>query len=222
MNLQFNLSSASREFTSSFKEHFLPSLTPLHKKIILIATGILCFIALIFAVGPLRKLYDKYSLDKKLKAAKMAGKDLTELNLAWYGDYLTIERLQDVLKACPNLKKLDLTDCYQITDAIIKDLPRNLENLNLTYCDNLTDNGIKDLPSGLQILNLKGCYLLTNAGIHILPRGLERLYLNRCYKLTDAALEDLPKKLQLISLTGCFKITEAAIKKLKLVVLKDD
>lgn len=57
----------------------------------------------------------------------------------------------DVITACPNLQSLDLSSCRQLTDAVIKDLPRNLQWLNVEGCQ-LTDattlglaNNIKEL-----------------------------------------------------------------------------
>src|ERR1700722_13417037 len=118
--------------------------------------------------------YDKeslsLSLENKLAMAAQSGKYLTALNLQY--TRVTNEQLQEVIRACPILKKLNLSGCNKLTDAGLKDLPKDLHTLNLSRCNQLPDAGLKGLPKGLHTLNLSWCNQLTDAGLKGLPKGL--------------------------------------------------
>ena len=60
--------------------------------------------------------------------AKKAGKFLRTLNLK-HITAVTDQQLQEVIKACPNLQTLNLLGWWEdITDAVIKDLPKDLQS----------------------------------------------------------------------------------------------
>ena len=152
----------------------------------------------------------KISLENKLKMAKQVGRHLLKLSLK--KTELTNEQLQEVATACPNLKMLDLSDCYNITDAV-KGLPKDLKELNLNYCDQI-NNEIKHLPKGLKKLYLGGCVEITDTSIENLSPDLEELDLTYCGEITDEVIKKLPKDLKKLNLTNCKKLTVAILKDL--------
>lgn len=153
---------------------------------------------------------DEAALQKKLDIAKQAGSSLEELDLAETD--VTSKQLHEVLKACPNLQKLNLFGCKQLKDADLKGLPKDLQWLNLSGCKHLTDEGMKYLPSGLQSLKLSGCEQLTDEGMKYLPKGLQSLIAPD--QLTDEGIKNLPSELQALSLYHCNQLTDKGMKHL--------
>jgi Leucine Rich repeat len=76
------------------------------------------------------------------------------------------------LSSLSNLRQLNLTDCYNITDIGIQYLSSlcNLQQLILSRCYNITDNGIQYLSSlsNLRQLELWGCSNITDNGIQLI------------------------------------------------------
>ncbi len=175
-------------------------------------------------------------LEIKLEMAKKAG-HLLHL-LTFNNTPLLDQQLQDVLKACPNLKVLNLIDCPNLTNEGIKNLPTNLKVLTLRDCLtsfmmeeafknlpqtlerlylhqawSLGDEALENLPINLKELHLTRCYLLTNQGIKNLPANLERLVLYDCLLKKDE-LEGLPQTLKTLRLTGKFSLEDEQTKNL--------
>ncbi len=175
-------------------------------------------------------------LEIKLEMAKKAG-HLLHL-LTFNNTPLLDQQLQEVLKACPNLKVLNLIDCPNLTDEGIKNLPANLKVLTLRYCLtsfmmeeafknlpqtlerlylhkawSLADEALENLPTNLKELHLTSCPLLTNQGIKNLPANLERLVLYDCLLKKDE-LEGLPQSLKTLRLSGKFSLEDEQTKNL--------
>ena len=202
MNIYLNL--LINYSTYFLKERIQPALTDQHKKIILIAS-----IAFIGLAACLRHLIISITcLEKELEKARKVEESVEALHFQFGA---TDEQVQQVRIVCPNLKRLDLSSCEQITDAGIENLPFGLKELDLSSCKQLTDEGIKNLPYGLKKLNLASCEQITDAGIKNLPYGLKELDLSSCEQLTDAMLKNLPPQLEVLELLNCDKLTEAGI-----------
>ena len=134
------------------------------------------------------------SLVKHLELIKLAGPFVRKLNLGntWYND----EKLEEIFKACPKIKVLDLSRTL-LTGAVIDKLPIGLKRLNLEDCANLKT--VDNLPIGLKWLCLNGCTKLTDADLGNLPAGLQTLYL-QSHDLTRAIIDKLPSRLETLSL----------------------
>jgi hypothetical protein len=135
--------------------------------------------------------------------------DLESLNLSWCWN-LTEASIDKLPK---NLKSLKLSRSLNFTDAAIDKLPKDLQSLDLSFW-NLTNDVIERLPKNLKSLDLTGCMSLTDDVIDKLPQNLRSLNLSWCFNLTDKALDKLPKDLEFLNLTHCKKVTDAAIKRL--------
>ncbi|KAL5598788.1 hypothetical protein BROUX41_003879 [Berkeleyomyces rouxiae] len=120
------------------------------------------------------------------------------------------------------LRILDLTGCYELTDAavvkIIDAAPR-LRNVVLAKCRNITNvavNAISKLGKNLHYVHLGHCSLITDDGARQLINSCNRIRyidLGCCTALTDASvslLANLPK-LKRIGLVKCSQITDSTI-----------
>ena len=147
------------------------------------------------------------------------GESLIDLNLAL--TKITLSNIGDLTNRFPNLKKLSLRRCDNITDAgIILLLTRvggDLEDLDLSET-NVTLDNIGDLTNrfpNLKKLSLLGCCNITDAGIIMLLNrvggDLEDLDLSET-NLTLDNIGDLTNRflnLKKLNLLGCRNITDA-------------
>ncbi|PHH54958.1 SCF E3 ubiquitin ligase complex F-box protein grrA [Ceratocystis fimbriata CBS 114723] len=125
------------------------------------------------------------------------------------------------------LRILDLTGCYELTDAavvkIIDAAPR-LRNVVLAKCRNITNvavTAISKLGKNLHYVHLGHCSLITDEGARQLITSCNRIRyidLGCCTALTDASvclLANLPK-LKRIGLVKCSQITDNTINSIAL------
>jgi len=147
------------------------------------------------------------------------GESLTKLNLAL--TKITLNNIGDLTNRFPNLKKLNLGGCDNITDAgIIMLLNRvggDLEHLDLSDT-NITLNNIRVLSTRfpkLVTLKLKACKKITDAGIlsllNLVGGDLEELNLSDTNVTLDnmADLTSSSPKLVYLYLDACYNITDA-------------
>jgi len=132
--------------------------------------------------------------------------------------------VRDLVRGCPQLKRLTLTKCSVIADTALKKIGENLsdlEELKLDGCDKITDEGISSLVSKctkLRILNLYFCELLTDTSLIKLGQhcpDLEHLNVNHCEHLSDVGLIVLVKgcsQLRILKLSCCVNITDDGVK----------
>ncbi|KAL2338383.1 hypothetical protein Fmac_012829 [Flemingia macrophylla] len=128
-------------------------------------------------------------------------------------------------KLCPNLKNLNLTGLYGITDAGLLPLLENSEaglvNVNLTGCWNLTDNIVSALVrlhgGTLEVLNLDGCWKITDASLVAVANNCLVLYdldVSKC-AITDAGVATLARanltSLQVLSFSGCSDVSSRSV-----------
>lgn len=97
--------------------------------------------------------------------------------------------------ALQQLQHLDLSSCFDITDAGLASvafLSRQLRHLNLHKCKKVTDAGLTDVAKlqQLRYLSLNKCTMITDAGLAIITKlkQLQRLSLESCNKITNAGL----------------------------------
>ncbi|QCD80692.1 EIN3-binding F-box protein [Vigna unguiculata] len=128
-------------------------------------------------------------------------------------------------KLCPQLRHLNLTGLYGITDAGLLPLLENCEaglvNVNLAGCWNLTDNIVSALArlhgGTLEVLNLDGCMKITDASLITIANNclvLNDLDVSKC-AITDAGIAVLSRasllSLQVLSLSGCSDVSNKCL-----------
>ena len=126
-----------------------------------------------------------------------------------------------------NLKGLNLSFCYEVSDETIKTISeklKNLQKINLTSCDKIGDLSILYLNK-----NCKNIYKITLNGTKITDTSLQylssfsnlnSLFLSRCYFLTDNGFSLFCEKSQLkcdsslnkINISGCKNLTKKTLK----------
>lgn len=109
---------------------------------------------------------------------------------------ITDESLHHIGSGLPNLKKLNLSFCINITNSglrCLSDMP-GLEDINLTSCDNISDVGMTFLGQGkckLTALNVSFTNGLTDSGFKNIAaslRGLKKLEMSNCNSVSEASL----------------------------------
>jgi len=97
---------------------------------------------------------------------------INHLSLAGCGACVTDEMIDSITFSLHKLKILDLSDCVNLSERIIKFLPRcpELSYLNLSGCKKISNQGILSFGEG-----------------NFIP-GLQELHLNSCPKIDDNAL----------------------------------
>ncbi|KAK0181643.1 hypothetical protein PV327_003912 [Microctonus hyperodae] len=106
--------------------------------------------------------------------------------------------LGDVIRGIENLEALNLSGCYNITDAgltnaICKEFP-SLTQLNLSLCKQVTDGSLSKIAQylkNLESLELGGCCNISNTGIILIAWGLQKLKkldLRSCWHVSDVGI----------------------------------
>jgi hypothetical protein len=168
--------------------------------------------------GILKKIsYDVSQLPPELKNAS---KSITSLNFE-YSNLLNDEKLLAIITQFPNLKKLGLRGCNNITAKgflALKACTHLVElDLGWTNADDTTVQAVSSLPN-LQKLNLWMCESITPKGFlalkactHLVELDLSR---TKADDTTVEALKDLPN-LQKLDLGMCKSITPKGFLALK-------
>ncbi|RWS15146.1 F-box/LRR-repeat protein 14-like protein [Dinothrombium tinctorium] len=155
---------------------------------------------------------------------------------------LSLQRsLREVTLGVPNLERLTLTGCYNLTDeklifAFSED-NYSLTELNLSMCKQITDRSILKIAQHLkflQSLDLGGCSNITNSlltTVRLQLKKLKRLNLRSCRNITDSGIaklcgqtlsncvdsthcinEEPNKVLEYLGLQDCQKLTDEALR----------
>ncbi|CAK9813661.1 F-box/LRR-repeat protein 14 [Anthophora plagiata] len=139
--------------------------------------------------------------------------------------------LGDVLKGVPNLEALNLSGCYNITDAgLINAFCQEystLIELNLSLCKQVSDISLAWNLKKLKRLDIRSCWQVSDLGIAHLAGvnreaaggnlALEHLSLQDCQRLSDEALRHVSiglTTLKSINLSFCVCITDSGVKHL--------
>lgn len=110
---------------------------------------------------------------------------------------------------CPNLSRLDLSNCRDVSDRGLGALggsARQLESLVLVGCDRITDSGVRFVSKGcrgLRHFDLSGCKRLTNTAclyLDALP-ALEAVAVAWCPLLTNLGVQALCARPALVTLS---------------------
>ena len=155
---------------------------------------------------------------------KEDGTFYTEINLRKYsidsGQIITNGVVQELCITQPNMTKLDLAYCDEVSDVGLWAIARNcmnMEHLILTKCDQITNVGLRSLSLSLhkiRILDFSHCHLLDDIGITVIATGkwnLEELYLRDCVGITDTGVGRLANacaNLKVLDLNGCTNVGE--------------
>src|SRR5215207_2163276 len=206
MNIHFN--SWNHYVMSSIKENVLPTLTAQQKKISIVVSLALAFLAACYVAYYIVSHYidpntkpqvDKFNPSELTEI--LASKDKSRLfaYLAKHGTDIETLQLKDlaiedqdlefIIKHCLNLKNIELNDS-SITDQGLEYLKAltSLQTLNLRFCKKITDQGLEHLKAltSLRSLNLRGCRQITDQGLEHLKAltSLQSLDLGWCNKIT--------------------------------------
>ena len=109
--------------------------------------------------------------------------------------------LKEVVNCMPRLEVLNLSGCYNLSEAILehalnRELPC-LKSLNVSLCREVTDNSLGKIAThckNLEELNLAGCSRISNSGILLISWGLKslkRLNLRSCKRISDFGIESM-------------------------------
>lgn len=184
---------------------------------------------------PFKKIFgEKDVLQKKLDLAKQAGQSLTCFSLNPFEGGINNKQLEDLIKACPNLKRIRidlgalltdlkclsaLTHLEEITLGFLPKLDtqeiqflKNLKNLKKISLNifKLKDEDLNNLPNGIVELNLENTYSLTDAIMTKIPKSVIKLKLNNL-SITDKAFDyPLPDNLKQLELVHCISIKKNA------------
>ncbi len=148
---------------------------------------------------------------------------VTFKDLATIGDWT----MQALGGHCPNLSKLSLIQCSQITNEGLEEVVskcNKLEIINLDWCHSLSNKTMQAIGKhcpNLREFSISECGEYTIAGFKALVEGcpkLERLELWRCKQVDDEWLEALIAskcQLKVLDVFGCKKITQEVNQLLK-------
>ncbi|KOC65405.1 F-box/LRR-repeat protein 14 [Habropoda laboriosa] len=140
--------------------------------------------------------------------------------------------LGDVLKGVPNLEALNLSGCYNITDAgLINAFCQEystLIELNLSLCKQVSDislGRIVQYLKNLEHLELGGCCNITNGGLLCIAwnlKKLKRLDIRSCWQVSDLGIAHLAGvnreaaggnlALEHLSLQDCQRLSDEALR----------
>lgn len=128
-------------------------------------------------------------------------------------------------KMCPNLRQVDLSGLYGITDdgvlSLLESCPGGLVKLNLNGCINLSDESILALArlhgETIKELNLDGCRRITDASLFAFARSFPLLIdldISNC-SITDSGIAALSSSeelnLQILSISGCSRVSNKSL-----------
>jgi len=128
---------------------------------------------------------------------------------------LSDEMITCIVRNCPLLAKLDLTNsCQDITDVSILALSKHSHNLQTLICNDawaISDTSIVSLASHckLSTVNFGGCSYLSDSSLVALQTNcslhLTHINFSRCTYLTKYAINEIAKckLLQAVDLGGC-------------------
>jgi F-box/leucine-rich repeat protein 2/20 len=114
----------------------------------------------------------------------------------------------------PNLKLLELNNCYNLSEEGIAHVLRkcsNIRHLNLENCIGLKLSEINFEVPELRVLNLSYTRV-DDESLYVISkscRGLLKLVLNNCCDVTEKGVKHVAKnctKLREISLRGCYRV----------------
>lgn len=151
----------------------------------------------------------------------LQGGCVSSLDLADSGSYITRQTLVTVGRACPELTRLSLANCGDLTSetaAVVVASCHALEDLNLRKCARVCDSLLHLLAAHcprLRALDVSHCPRITSRGLECLWRcaGLESLAIAGCSEVTDAGVAGFAR-LAVFDALGCGRLTDASLRAL--------
>lgn len=155
------------------------------------------------------------------KALCQALRSLSIKNCPGFGS----SSLAILAKMCPNLRQVDLSGLYGMTDegilALVDNSLSGLVKVNLSGCINLSDESIQGIAKihgeTLKVLNLDGCRKVTDLSLSAIAKScsiLHDLDVSNC-AITDSGIASLScseeLNLQILSISGCSKISNKSL-----------
>nr|CAB3245087.1 F-box/LRR-repeat protein 15 [Phallusia mammillata] len=149
---------------------------------------------------------------------------LQDLNLTDANHWLTDDLLVPVVCSCPQLNKIDVTNCTQLSN-------RSLCMMG-TYCNQLThvtlqgchwvdkDNYLVLVSNNpnLLFLNVSSCWSLDDECMCITANKCNKLQtvsVSKCYSVSDQTIERLASfcsELQKLDISGCWRVSDNGIR----------
>jgi hypothetical protein len=124
------------------------------------------------------------------------GHAIKSIDLSRIAPHVTDCTVRHIIRSCPHLTSLNLSDCRLVTDEALAGLGRSLQVLILQNCRQLTDIGLNYLANtchSLEALHLDGCHRITDEGIIKLVtasgNSIRRLRLSDCSRVTGLTLQ---------------------------------
>ncbi|OBZ87663.1 F-box/LRR-repeat protein 2 [Choanephora cucurbitarum] len=132
------------------------------------------------------------------------GHAVKSLDLSLISAHVTDCTIRYIVRSCPHLTSLNLSDCRFITNESLRYLGQNhqLQALILQNCRQITDTGLNYLKcQPLATLHLGGCHRVTDDGIISLVTdagtSLRRLCLSDCIHVTGKSLQAISRRCSL-------------------------
>jgi len=139
--------------------------------------------------------------------------------------------LRELVNGLPNMESLNLSGCYNLTDAALdaafcREVP-SLKQLNLSLCKDVSESSLAKIAhhcKALESLDLSGCTRVNNGALFFIShmRRMRQLSLRSCREVGDVGLQHLAggardaglHSLQSLSLQDCQKVTDEGLKHL--------
>lgn len=131
------------------------------------------------------------------------GHAIKSIDLSRIAPHVTDCTIRYIVRSCPQLTSLNLSDCRLVTDEALAWLSRSsitLQVLILQNCRQLTDAGLNYLANtchNLEALHLDGCHRITDDGIINLVtasgNSIRRLCLSDCSHVTGSTLHAIAR-----------------------------
>ncbi|KAK9700524.1 hypothetical protein K7432_012150 [Basidiobolus ranarum] len=146
---------------------------------------------------PITSRFDSQGLPKNFPI-KVYGGLIQSLNLTDGQELVTDATIKALACFCPNLKRINLSSCFNITDNSLVDIleacSHSLESINLNGCSKITDNGVALIGlkcSRVESVNLAGCHEITDSTIISISEGcrsLKQLRISDCSSVTHKSI----------------------------------
>lgn len=136
------------------------------------------------------------------------------------GEEVTNATVQELCQLIPNIKRLDVTKCYQVSDVglwcIASHCADTILHLVLSECNQMTHVGLRSISlacKNLLSLDFSYCKLLDDMAMTTIATGtwqLRVLILEGCIRISDSGIVEiarpLGKTLQVLNLNYCTKV----------------
>ena len=142
--------------------------------------------------------------------------------------YNTVTNLgiSDIVSGYPDLRRLDLSNCWCVDDYTMELVAKycgNLTIINLSWCTNITREGLDDVTKGcttLTDLTISHC-CFSNKDLECIPKNctnvLTSLDISECEYISENIVEEIIEKcrnLETLKLGRCWTVTNDGIEKI--------